>query len=463
MKQNSSKHQRKPTPVQPALQVTPLLVVCAALILIALMFGGGGVRYGLANLIVQIAALGVLAFYRNEFFAFWQRAPIALRVLVGLSIALPALQLIPLPQSVWTALPGRNLAADAREAVGAMGWASASLDQARTMVALSGLIVPLTVLTVGWSLDRGQIYALGWVVVVWGVINLLLGSAQVLNPETVTSLYPENPMPGVLFGTFANRNSTGIFLVAALSFACLLPSILSHPLAKPGRIVICALLILAILLTRSRTALALATLPLLLVGVKFAFERFAAKQNDNSSNKAGVMIGVSAALLVAVIAGLLAFAPGRIGDTLDRFDQDGDPRSYIWEDALYASERYWPAGAGMGTFDEVFQVDESLENMTLRRAGRAHNDYLEVAIEAGLAGLVLIAAWLIVWAWLTWRAKASSERWVAWSGAVILLAVALQSITDYPLRNQSMLAIAALALLMLARCGAPLCDEKEGE
>ena len=32
--------------------------------------------------------------------------------------------------------------------------------------------------------------------------------------------------------------------------------------------------------------------------------------------------------------------------------------------------------------------------MSVKRAGRAHNDYLEVAIEAGLPGIILIGAWL---------------------------------------------------------------------
>ena len=105
----------------------------------------------------------------------------------------------------------------------------------------------------------------------------------------------------------------------------------------------------------------------------------------------------------------------------------------------------------MGTFDEVFQIDESLENTAQRRAGRAHNDYLEIAIEAGLPGLLLIAAWSAMCIWLAWRARRSPLRWAGWAAAGILLAIALQSATDYPLRNQAMLCLAAFALLVLAR------------
>lgn len=441
----------KPTP----LKAGPLLIALCVVLIAAIALGGGGVRYGLANLVVQLTALAILACFRDSFFDFWSRAPIVLRILVAASLALPLLQLVPLPESFWTALPGRTLAAQARESIGAMGWAPASLDHTRTLVALTGLIVPLTILAIGWSVPLNQLPLAGWLIVVGGLVNLLVGAGQVVSTEGIASFYPENPMPGVLFGTFANRNSTGVFLVSALALAILLPAPRPHPLAPVARLIVCLALLTAITLTMSRTALVLAALPLALAGVRYVAERVSGPAGGGEKNRKGVFAMGLATLAVAALATLLALAPGRLGDTLDRFDNEANPRAYIWEDALYASDRYWPAGAGMGTFDEVFQIDESLENMTQRRAGRAHNDYIEVAIEAGLAGLALIAAWLVLCIWLTWRARSSPQRWIAWSGSTILLAIALQSITDYPLRNQTMLATGALALLMLARCAAP--------
>jgi O-antigen ligase len=135
----------------------------------------------------------------------------------------------------------------------------------------------------------------------------------------------------------------------------------------------------------------------------------------------------------------------------DISEAKNDPRRYIWEDAAYAVDRYWPAGSGMGTFDEVFQIDESLENLTLRTAGRAHNDYIELAIEAGLAGLTMAALWFVACLVMAWQARRSQIAWAGWAGGAFLLAIALQSITDYPLRNQTILAFAGFALLLLAR------------
>lgn len=262
-------------------------------------------------------------------------------------------------------------------------------------------------------------------------------------------------MPGVLFGTFANRNSTGLFLVAALALAALLPT--PPKVGQAGlalRIVTCALLVLAIVLTRSRTALVLAAIPLGLAALKFVLTQF--KGRAASVNNRGLLMVIPAILVVAIVGILLALSPGRFGDVIDRFGSEAeDSRVYIWEDGAYAAGRYWPVGSGMGTFDDVFQIDESLENMTVRRAGRAHNDYLEVAIEAGLPGLALVAGWLALLLWLSWRARRAPDRWIAWSGAAILLAIALQSITDYPLRNQTILALGSYALIILTRFGAP--------
>lgn len=434
-----------------AMQPRPLLASCV-LTVIAFAFGGGGVRYGLANLVVQLSALAILAFHREAFVSFWKSSPIALRALTAVSLLLPALYLIPLPDSLWSGLPGRDLVATSLDLIDARGWRSLSVDPARTLVALSGLIVPLVILTVGWSIPRRHLMTVGWVVVALGLACFLLGVLQVLSGGTTAVIYPERGPTGLLYGTFANRNSTGVFLVAALTLAALLPLPLSrpHPAALPVRLAICALLLLAIVLTRSRTAFVLAAIPIAL-GLARAFWASRENRGESRGRRGSLAVFGSIFLALAALASVVAVAPGRIGDTLERFEATDDARVYIWEDAAYSAQRYWPIGAGMGTFDEVFQVDESLEFLTKRRAGRAHNDYIELAIEAGVPGLAIATGWLLLVGWLSWKAGRSQFRWPAWGCGAILLAIALQSITDYPLRNQTMLAVAAFALLLLAR------------
>lgn len=425
-----------------------------AVLLAAFAFGGGGSRQGLANLLVQLTALAVLVPHRAAVAQFWRKAPAVLGLLIALSLLLPLLQIIPLPPAVWTALPGRDLVARSVEMTGGeAGWMAFSTNPLRTALALSALITPLAVLIIGWALPRDRLVTIGWIAAALGLVTMLMGLAQLGATTDSTTLFGSRNPGSVLLGTFANRNSTALLLGFGLALAALLPVPRPHPVAPIARVAVCGLLLLTIFLTKSRTGIALAVLPLGLAGLKalwWALHERRTVDAGQTKSRLAIVFGAFALLTVGGTA-LIVAAPGPIGAALERFEAKDDPRRYIWDDAGYSASRYWPVGAGIGTFDEVFQVDESLENLTRRTAGRAHNDYLELAIEAGLPGLMLASLWIVLIGWLSWRARHSSQRWVAWAGASFLLAIALQSITDYPLRNQTILAFAGFALVLLGR------------
>ena len=419
----------------------------AFLLALTLVMGGGGVAYGLANLMVQLTALALIAGGREACLQFWREAPLVLKLLIAATLLLPIIMLVPMPIELWQDLPGRGLAGETLTLLGVNNWRAASLDPARTMVALTGLITPLALLAIGHTVARRRLVQLGWGVVALGIANFMLGVPQVLSEGQVALLYPENPMPGVLFGTFANRNSTGLFLVACLTLALLLPSLSPERWFSGMRVALAFLLALAAILTGSRSAMALMAVPLVLAAL-----RRLSQSPVRLPSRSTLWLGFGALALTAVTA--FVVLPGsRAERAFDRFAQVEDARSYIWEDTTFAAQRYWPLGAGMGTFDEVFQADESLENLTERKPGRAHNDYLEVAVEAGLPGLLMIAGWLLLIFWLSIKARGSPDRWIAWSGSAILISIAAQSAVDYPLRNQAILAVAAFALLLLLRFG----------
>lgn len=421
------------------------------LLLVAFAFGGGGIGSALANLTVQLVALCVLALRRESFVSFWRESPRTLRILIAASLALPLLQLVPLPESVWTSLPaGALVSGSLNLAGGSSGWMPVSVDPLRTLLAVTALVTPLAVLFGGWTLPRERLIDCGWAVVGLGLVTVLIGVVQLGATNDASTLYGSRAPGRILLGTFANRNSTGLFLTLALGLAALLPAPRPHPAIAAARLAVCTLLLIAVALTQSRTALVLALLPVTLGIIKVLTEVLQ-KRRSISTGRA-VMIGLASLAMVGAAAGAVVItSPGRVSATLERFEAKDDPRRFIWDDATYSAGRYWPVGAGMGTFDDIYQVDESLENLTKRRAGRAHNDYIELTIEAGAFGLALAAAWFVLIGWLSWRARLSSQRWTAWAGSTFLLAIALQSITDYPLRNQTILALAAFALLLLIR------------
>lgn len=431
----------------------------AILLAVAILLGGGGVAYGFNNLAVQLAALLLLALNRTAFFRFWRKAPLALRALTALTLALPIIQLVPLPSQVWIAMPGRSLVTEAWSAADLpIGWRPISLDPARTFVAALGLILPLTLLALGWQLGKEQLVRLAWLTVTLGLIHVTLGIPQVLSQGETAIVYRENPMPGVLFGGFANRNSTGLFLAVCLLFALTLkPPERLVPSAWLMRIGLGTLFAVAIILTQSRSGMALGLGALAIAGLRLAATYLRPPRQASDHIWRIIPLAAGAGALAAIC---FMLTPGsRIDDAFDRFGSGDGQRAELWEDSAYSAQRFWPVGSGMGTFDEVFQIDESLEHLSLRKAGRAHNDYLELAIEGGLPALLLASAWALLVASFAVRARRLPGRWTAWAGGAALLMIALQSSVDYPLRNQAILAMAALAILLLGRFAEPTTSE----
>jgi O-antigen ligase len=435
-----------------------VLFALLALLLAAFACGGGGSRFGLANLAVQLTAFVALALAPGPSWRFWNEAPRTLRLLILATLLLPIAQVIPLPESLWAALPGHDLAARSLDAAGGSGWTTWSVNPLRTLLALSALVTPLAVLMVGWSTPDRHLMLAAWLVVALGILTTLMGLVQ-LNPAGGNlTLFGVREPGAFLVGTFANRNSTALLLVFALTLVGLLPAPTEGPAVLAVRVALGLLLMVAVVLTKSRTGLVLALIPLALAALRawgWAL-RERAPARGARLRASPIAIALAATLLGALaIGGLVATAPSRVGEALERFEAKNDPRRYIWEDAGYAIDRYWPTGAGMGNFDEVFQIDESLENLTNRTAGRAHNDYIEIAIEGGIPAIALAALWIVLTAFLAVRAGRCGQRaWTGWAGAAFLLAIALQSITDYPLRNQTILALGGFALLLLARSAA---------
>lgn len=421
-----------------------------AFVVLAALFGGGGVAYGLSNLIIQLAALALLALHYPAVRHFVAKAPRTLIALLLATLLLPLLQLAPLPPSIWTAMPGREMVLEALVAAGGEGWFATTVNSARTFVAFLGLLAPFTVIVLGWRSPDNTVGRMTLTFIALGVANVLLGAVQLLGPGHLGVLYVENDMAGVMFGLFANRNSTGIFLDCCLILLATLPPTRLASTTGLAKMIAAVLLVLGVILTQSRTSFVLLLVPLGFAVIRQISARFERRGNGSTAPAPRLALG-SLIALVTLGAILVPLTGGsRIDSVLARFEQKQEQRPMIWEDAHYSVSRYWPVGAGMATFDEVFQADESLEYVSQRRAGRAHNDYIEIAIEAGAFGLALVAAWAL-WAFVSaWQAIAAPQRWPALGGFAILLTIGLQSVLDYPLRNQTMLCLAGLAVLLLA-------------
>ncbi|MGB3166541.1 MAG: O-antigen ligase family protein [Alteraurantiacibacter sp.] len=405
-----------------------------ALVLLALLLGGGGLAYGLRNLAIQLLALALIATNWSLVARFLSSAPRPLAVLVGLSLALPLVQLVPLPPALWQALPGREVVAESFAILGMNGrWFPASLDPMRTLVAFCGTLAPAALIVVGSQLSANDTQRLLHTALAGCGIAFLLGAVQLASANSVALLYAERTQPDVLYATFANRNSTAMLFVLALA-------LLSSGVRLPGgcwtSLAVGVLLALGVVLTQSRSGMAL-LVPVLL----FTLWRF-----SGVSDRKVVLSGLAVLLAGAATAWA---ASDRINGALERFSTGAADRPEMWEDSAYAAREYWPVGSGMGTFDEVFQLHESLEYVSPRKAGRAHSDWLEITIEGGIVSLVLALGWLTWIASAALRTGSPDTLWHRRAAGLALSCIALQSLVDYPLRNQSLLCMAALCVALL--------------
>lgn len=432
------------------MSITDLLVArrellqAMILIIVAVVFGGGGSGAGICNLIVQLTALTIIAVNPKALLSFFARAPRFLAWLVAAVLLLPVLQCIPLPQFVWQSLPGRSLVSASFALIGqSNSFFPTSLNVGRTIIAFLSLMPALAILVLTWFLSETEKRQLLRLLVVLAVFVVLLGAVQLSTGNRNYIFFAETYGSGNLQGTFANRNSAALFFDVSL---CALIGILPSRRMRTVKILAFAalalLIVVGLVLTRSRSGMVLASVP-----ASFLLHRLWRPDilRKITWRKTCILFIVSVILVCG--AAIVVDRNQRLQMSVSRFSNYQDVRPLIWADTLGAIQRFWPIGSGIGTFDEVFQIDESLENLGPGRAARAHNDYLETALESGFPGVVLLGCWAIFL--ITNGRCAITRGGIATLPVSVFALLALQSILDYPLRNQTMLCVAGMAIALL--------------
>ena len=118
----------------------------------------------------------------------------------------------------------------------------------------------------------------------------------------------------------------------------------------------------------------------------------------------------------------------------------GDTRFDLWQDTLTAIGNFWPVGSGLGSFSRAFLPSERFAVIDETFPNRAHNDYLEFLLEAGLAGAAIVLAAAMLLAILARKAwQTSPDRRPTTVFALgILMVIGLHSLVDYPLRTMAL-------------------------
>jgi O-antigen ligase len=426
----------------------PLL---AALLLLAPLIKGG--NRPLPLLVLELAAVALLVLVAMHPRDVVRAVPRLLIFAIIAMVALPLLQLVPLPAAWWSMLPGHETYLNALRAIGADVTADQplSLLPRATEMAWLALLPPVAVFLTTTSLSDEALKGLVRVFVIVALFQALLGLAQYGTGSVAVLWYVEGLPERSGIGTYANRDHLAGLLEMALPLVLALfaasihpralrrsrhrghsrsskgPSLLSQDLKFNRAAVLGAAslaIVVGLVFTRSRTGVALAMLGVLLCTVAFA--------RRIGGEKSMRFVTVFGAIALAVVLEI-GLAP-----VLARFAQQNiaaDARWSIFSGTLAGIGEFFPLGSGVGTFPEVFRrfqpgdVDHFVNH--------AHNDYLEWLFEGGIVAalivLVVLAAYLRRWPQL-WRTERWSQlRFLQVASGISLLLLGLHGLIDFNL------------------------------
>jgi O-antigen ligase len=276
------------------------------------------------------------------------------------------------------------------------------------------------------------------------VLGVFVGAIQVAGgPESSAYLYSIHSAGAV--GFFANQNHMATLLLVGIPMAAgLIVSTKSDrrktSIATLG--VGAALLVLILVgigLTASRAAIIL-SVPVIVASATL-FPKVARWR--------GIALAVA---VLGLIGAVVIVATNPIGaTTTDTMDQPSS-RIEIWTTSEAAIRDNLAVGTGLGSFEKVYHRYEDPTRITHSFINHAHNDYLELVVELGAAGLLLIIAFLAWWLIAVvkiWTSTLSSP--LARASTIATAAILAHSAVDFPIRTQAISAIFAACIAIMAR------------
>ncbi len=356
-------------------------------------------------------------------------------------LAVPLLQLMPMPFEAWTRFPGRETAVETHRILGLGGNPRpVSLAPSETYQASLWLLTPaagfMTMLALA---PRGRILLVIGVVGL-ATLSVFAGVYQVVLGPTRTFLLYEIVNSGLPTGFFANRNHQSTLLAICI----LLVAGLAMLGAKRGISVSSPLSMLALGLFALFTATGIATLSR--AGSIAVIAALAIALGALLYAPAAKRVGQRGAVWVVLVVGGFGLLIGMgIQPVLRRIaGAEADGRLDFWPNVAGAAEAFWPIGSGLGSFRAVIGNWLPVEGLGAAKLNEAHNEYLQLSMETGLAFPALLLGFLV---WMTFRVRAAIVRrsgpadTLCIVSAVGLLVVLGHSVVDYPLRTPLIAAV----------------------
>ena len=434
-------------------------------LLVTTIILGGGTRSGfVSDVVLQLAAVPLLIASLSTFTSARQggSAGVALAIVTG-AVGLAVWQLVPLPAGWgWSSLAhlprhgADDLLAAADELV------PATVSPHATILAVLAGLPALAVFLSTCRLPLRHRRHLTLVVLAVGLICAFIGLLQVAQGPTSPLRFFAVTNASEAVGFFANRNHFSALLYVLLLFCAAWSAHAAQRFAGagPGRhydaefllplllsLTVVAILVAMQVFAKSRAGLGLTIAALLGCGLLSLMLR---RTEGAVSSRLVFGAGVVGVLLACQFA---------LYGVLERFESDplADARIVFARNTIEAARANLPLGSGLGSFVDVYGVFERPRDALLDTyANRAHNDFLEVWLEAGLPGVVLFlvfAIWFLFASIAAWRrprqGRLPIDVTLPRAASLVVLLLLLHSLVDYPLRTAALLAMFALACALL--------------
>ncbi len=446
---------RRPAMGRPALpfvaELGPVLVFSGFFLLVLWAAGGASRADVMGQVVVRGAAwvaLCLLALFapRPKFDG---RRPVAVFLVLALALAL--VQMVPLPPAIWQALPGRAMLSDAAVIAGeAQPWRPLAMVPDATANAAASLVVPFAMLALLACMHEAEQRWMPGLLLGLIVASTLLGLLQFSGSRFNNPLI--NDTVGQISASFANRNHLALFL----AIGCVLAPVWAvrskrgaqwRMLAALGMTVLFVLMTLA---TGSRAGLLLCALAL--VAVLALVRNDVRRELRRYPRWVLAAVGAMVVGLIAIVVLGSFFADRAV--SINRVFEGGfgqDMRSRALPTVIEMVWVYFPVGSGLGGFDPVFRIHEPHDLLKLTYFNHAHDDLLEVALDAGLPGMLLLLAAIGWWVLASFRAwHRGTDAMLPRLGSVIIGLMLAASLFDYPVRTPMIMAVLVIAAWWLS-------------
>ena len=415
--------------------------------LLACLLLGGSAQGIWQNMLLQLAGVAIIAWAAATGDEPLPKAAQTLLLILVAGLIVIALQLIPLPASLWTT----GLRARVGEGYAILGQAIPPLPISLTPYAglntLLGIVPALAVFCAVLRLGAFRASWLAAALLAGTVVGITLGALQVVapGPNSPWYLYPQTNR-GVAVGFFANANHMADLLVCALPFIAALASAgRSRNIQRYSAllVVLAAAALLIVVGIALNGSLAGYVLALPVIGASILI---AAPPRRSLRTPVAILTGLALVAAVGAIAST-SIGSSRIGQEASGSVQS---REAILQTTAKAMADTMPFGSGLGSFVRVYPLYESADRVVPEYVIHAHNDYAELVLELGLLGIVLICAFLAWWmaaARAGWRTGGGGPY--ARAASIATAVVLVHSLVDFPLRTAAVSATFAMCLALL--------------